>query len=248
MLSVFERVLLRPLDFYEPERLGLMRIDVGQLRAHPGLSPAEAIDLRRAGIFESVEAETRLAEASLGRGPEFISLSQLQLHDRHAADARRAAGRSAATSRKPTCRCRCRRRRAACQRRRRLPPPPPPPQKALLDYGAWQKHFGGDRAVLGRIVFSERPARPRSSAFCRRDSGSSPAARCRSAIDIYTPLRLGRLPQRLAVPDARAAEARHDVRGRAGRARHASPRATRRSFRSSTKSACATPSRPCSTT
>ena len=77
MLSVVENVLLRPLAYHEPERLGLLRIDLGELRNHPGLSPAEAIDMRKSGLFASVESQTRLAEVSLGPTDNLVSLSQL---------------------------------------------------------------------------------------------------------------------------------------------------------------------------
>lgn len=188
MLSVFSRVLLRPLDFDEPERLGLIRIDVGQLRAHPGLSPAEAMDLRRAQAFASVEVETRLVEASLGAGPEFTSLSTLAFTTGMLPmlGVRPVIGRNFAESDMP------------------LPsppppppppgtppppPPPPPPQVALLDHGAWQRHFGGDANILGRVVtLSGRPTTiigvlPEGFRIVTGRHVPQP-------IDIYTPLRL----------------------------------------------------------
>jgi predicted permease len=193
MLSVFERVLLRPLDFYEPERLGLIRIDIGNLRAHPGLSPAEGLDLRRADLFEAVEAETRLAEASLGEGPDFISLSQLSFTTgmlpmlgvtpvlgRNFEDADipqppppRPPGTPPPPPPPPG-----------------TPLPPPPPQKALLDYGTWQTHFSGDRAVLGKTV--RLNGRPTEIIGVLPDGFRIVTGRAiPQRIDIYTPLRLG---------------------------------------------------------
>jgi putative ABC transport system permease protein len=188
MLSVFSRVLLRPLDFREPERLGLVRIDIGQLRAHPGLSPAEAMDLRRAEVFESVEVETRLVEASLGSGPEFTSLSTLSFTTGMLPmlGVRPALGRKFQESDIPL-------------PGPPLPPrppgtpppplPPPPPQVAMLDYNAWQRHFGGDASVLGRVVqLSGRPTEivgvlPEGFKIVTGRAVPQP-------IDIYTPLRL----------------------------------------------------------
>ncbi|HET9370629.1 MAG TPA: ABC transporter permease [Vicinamibacterales bacterium] len=150
MIAVFERVLLRPLDYYEPERLGLVRIDIGNLRAHPGLSPAEAIDLRNAGVFEAVEVETRLVEASLGTGPEFTSLSQLSMTTGMLPmlGVQPILGRNLAESdfvpfTPPP---------PPAPGAPPAPPPPPPPQAALIDYGLWQRQFGGAPDVLGRAV------------------------------------------------------------------------------------------------
>lgn len=75
--SVVYEVLIRPLDYRAPEQLGLVRIDLGQLRGHPGLSQGEVLDLRRAGIFDHVELETRLDEASLGSEPDLVPLTRL---------------------------------------------------------------------------------------------------------------------------------------------------------------------------
>jgi len=192
LLSVFERVLLRPLDFYEPERIGLIRIDVGSLRSHPGLSPAEGLDLRRAGIFEGVEAETRLAEASLGEGPDFKSLSQLSFTTGMLPMLGVAPilGRNFEDADMPP---------PPPPRQPGAPPPappppgtplpPPPPQKALLDHGAWKTHFSGDRHVLGKVVrLNGRPTEiigVMPEGF-RIVTGRAVPQR----IDIYTPMRL----------------------------------------------------------
>ena len=151
MLSVFERVLLRPLDYYEPERLGLMRIDLGQLSSHPGVSPAESIDLRTAGIFESVESERRVAEVTLGREPDFTSLTQVSVTTGMLPmlGVRVFLGRNFEEADMPLPAAPPSRAPGAPA----TPPPPLPTGTALLDYGAWQKHFKGDRAALGRIIF-----------------------------------------------------------------------------------------------
>jgi hypothetical protein len=216
MLSVFERVLLRPLDYYEPERLGLMRIDIGQLHAHPGLSPAEAIDLRTSQIFESVETETRLTEVSLGQGPEFTSLSQLAFTTGMLPmlGVRPAIGRNFEEADMPLPAPQVPRPADAPP----LPPPPPVPGKAMLDYGAWQKHFSGDRAAVGRTIYvNGRPTEiigvlPQGFRLVTGRAVPQP-------IDIYLPLRPPGLSQRVAVSDAGPAEARDDVRSGAGRAR-----------------------------
>jgi len=193
MLSVFERVLLRPLDFYEPERLGLIRIDVGQLSGHPGLSPAEGLDLRRSGVFEAVEAETRLAEASLGTGPEFISLSQLSITTGMLPmlGVTPTLGRNFVDADIPP---------PPPPRPPGTPPPPPPPpgstppppapQKALLDYGTWKMHFGGANDVLGKVVHVN--GRQTEIIGVLPDGFRIVTGRAvPQRIDIYTPLRLG---------------------------------------------------------
>jgi putative ABC transport system permease protein len=185
MLSVFSRVLLRPLDFREPERLGLVRIDIGLLRGHPGLSPAEAIDLRRARAFESVEVETRLVEASLGSGPEFTSLSTMAFTTGMLPmlGVRPVLGRNFEEADMPPPGP------PPPPPPPGSPPPPPPPQVALLDYGAWQRHFSGDPAALGRVVMLS--GRPTEIIGVLPEGFRIVTGRhVPQAIDIYTPLRL----------------------------------------------------------
>jgi predicted permease len=188
MLSVFERVLMRPLDYFEPERLGLLRIDIGQLSAHPGLSPAEATDLRESQIFEAVEVETRLVEASLGAGPDFTSLSTLGITTGMLPmlGVTPWLGRNFQDSDIPVP-------PPLPPRQPGAPPPPLPPplpQVALLDYTAWQRHFGGDRDVLGRVV--QLTGRPTTIIGVLPEGFRLVTGRTvPQPIDIYTPLRVG---------------------------------------------------------
>ncbi|UCG85715.1 MAG: ABC transporter permease [Gemmatimonadota bacterium] len=55
-LTVVNRVLLQPLPFEEPDRIGVVRIDVGELVNHPGLDQDEILNLRdQEGVFDAVE-------------------------------------------------------------------------------------------------------------------------------------------------------------------------------------------------
>ena len=150
MLTVFYDILLRPLAYREPERLGILRLSMGQLRNHPGLSPAEAIDVREAGMFESVEVETRLSVVSLGPPSELVPLTQLNITTGMLPmlGVAPVLGRLFTEADIPT----------FPPPPRLAPgaplPPPPPPQlvKILIDYGTWQTHFNGDRRAIGRVV------------------------------------------------------------------------------------------------
>ena len=149
MASVIYNVLLRPLDYREPDRLGLVRITLGQLLNHPGLSRGEATDIRNAGIFEGIEIQNRLAEVTLGTEPDLVPLSQVGFSPGMLPliGVSPILGRDFVPEDLP------------------VPPPPtppgtppapnpvpPPPMRVLLDYQAWQTHFGGDRSVIGRII------------------------------------------------------------------------------------------------
>jgi putative ABC transport system permease protein len=64
--SVGDRILLRPLPYHEPERVALIRADVGELRDHPGLAMAEVADLREiTDQFAGVESATAESVLSL---------------------------------------------------------------------------------------------------------------------------------------------------------------------------------------
>jgi predicted permease len=184
MLSVVQRVLLRPLDYREPDRLGLIRINLGAIHDHPGLSPAEAIDLRKSGLFAQVETETRLNEVSYGPPDRLIPLSQLNFTTGMLPmlGVTPVMGRNFTEDDLP------------------LPPAPPAPgvppaaaprpvQKALLDYMAWQTQFGGDKAIIGRVIqINNGPTEiigvlPRGFQLV---TGRAVPQR----IDIYTPYRL----------------------------------------------------------
>ena len=147
MGSVIYNVLLRPLDYREPDRLGLVRITLGQLVRHPGLSQGEAIDLRNANIFDGIEIQNRLAEVTLGTEPDLVPLSQIAMSTGMLSMLGVAPilGRDFVAEDLPA------------------PPPPPgtptpaspatpPPMRVLLDYTTWQSRFGGEPGVIGRII------------------------------------------------------------------------------------------------
>ena len=186
MVSVVDTVLLKPLAYANPDRLAMVRIDLDQLLGHPGLSPAESIDLRNSGLFTSVETQTRLVEVSMELPDRMVSLQNINMttgmlpmlgitpvagrlfneSDFPAPPAPLAPG----TPRPTTL-------------------PPPARQVALIDYDAWQTYFAGETAAIGRVVtVNNRPTEivgglPRGFQLA---TGRAVPRR----VDIYTPFRL----------------------------------------------------------
>jgi putative ABC transport system permease protein len=133
MLSVLDNVLLKPLEYTAPERLGLVRIELGQLKNHPGLAMDEIVDLR--GLretFAGVEGETRAGESSLGSPDQLEPVTTVSMtpgmlsllgvtpvYGRDFTESDVAEGA--------------------------VPP-------VLLDYGFWQRHFGGSREAIGTHI------------------------------------------------------------------------------------------------
>jgi len=80
MLSVVQHVLLHPLSYEQPEKLGLVRIDMGQMHQHPGITHPEITSMRAVeGLFEGVEATSREFVLSLGEGDDLTPLAALRV-------------------------------------------------------------------------------------------------------------------------------------------------------------------------
>ena len=74
-LTVVDRVLLRPLAYTEPDRIGVLRVDVGALQNHPGLAQNEILNLRLVrGTFKTVEWVI-FGNGALDAGGETVSVS-----------------------------------------------------------------------------------------------------------------------------------------------------------------------------
>lgn len=140
LLSVVNRVLLRPLAYADPERLAIVRIQLGQVTNHPGLAMDEVGDLRgMTDVFAGVEAEDRAADASLGPPDQLEAVTTVSMtpgmlsmigvmpaYGRPFNDDDVGEGKA-------------------------------PP--ILLDYGFWQRRFGGSQAVIGtNLIVDGRPA------------------------------------------------------------------------------------------
>jgi putative ABC transport system permease protein len=64
--SVVARVIMQPLPYETADRLALIRVDIGEIRNHPGLAMAEVVDLRELdGAFSNVEAAGAESTATL---------------------------------------------------------------------------------------------------------------------------------------------------------------------------------------
>lgn len=151
MVSLVERVLMRPLAYHEPDRVGIIRVSLGQLQLHPGLTMAEGIDFRNADLFEAVEVAQRVNDVSYGPPDNQVSLRMVSMTTGMLPmlGVSPALGRLFTESDIPP----------------PLPPPPPPvpgapppplpvfpTQRTVLDFDTWQTHFGGDPTVLGRVI------------------------------------------------------------------------------------------------
>ena len=168
MLSIVEKIWLRPLGYADAERLGMVRVGLGQLSNHPGLALSEVLDLRRTNtVFDAVEAEARRFELSLGSGESMRPVSAVGVTPgllpmlgvspaigRTFTDADAKAGDAA---------------------------------PVLIDYGLWQSSFGGAVDIAGRRVQLNGRATeiigvlPRGFTLITGRSVPEP-------IDVYTPL------------------------------------------------------------
>jgi predicted permease len=128
-LSVRENVLIRPLGHRAPDRLGVVRIDVGELRNHPGLAPTEILELREVeGAFQAVEWVI-FGNSSLDLGEETASVT----------DAGSSAGFLRTLGVHPAL-------------GRLFNEEDPWRDVAILSYSAWQRYFSGARDIIGRRI------------------------------------------------------------------------------------------------
>jgi predicted permease len=80
MLSVVQKVLLKPLAYEQPGQLGLVRISLGEMNEHPGACLSEITDLRNVqGLFSAVEATSREFEFSLGEDEDMSPVPALRV-------------------------------------------------------------------------------------------------------------------------------------------------------------------------
>jgi macrolide transport system ATP-binding/permease protein len=144
--SVVYEILIKPLDYTAPDRLGIVRISLGQLHDHPGLSQGEALDLRRADIFGRVEAETRLDEVSLGRAPDLVPLLRLGMTPGMLGmlGVKPIVGRDFTDDDvlAPTMPGNPSAQTAGAR----------PSMRVLLDFDTWKTRFGGARDIVGRLI------------------------------------------------------------------------------------------------
>src|SRR5579864_8829015 len=169
MLLIVQRVLLQPLAYQDPDRLGIVRINLGQIQNHPGLSPGEVIDLRHTqGLFAGVEAENRRYEVTLKTDDALVSLSAVSI----------TTGMLPMLGVVPV-----------------LGRPftegdvkdQPQPDAVLMDYGTWRSRFGADPGLVGRrIVLNGNPVEVVGilpAGFVLAAGGAAP-----EAIDLYLPI------------------------------------------------------------
>src|SRR5579864_626882 len=170
MLSIVERVLLQPLAYQDPDRLGLVRINLGQIQNSPGLSPGEVLDLRKTqGLFASVEAENRRYELTLNAGDTRVPLSAVSI----------TSGMLPMLGVKPILGRPFGEADVKNQQSQ--------PDTVLMDYGTWRSRFGADPGLVGRrIVLNGNPVEVVGilpAGFVLAAGGAAP-----EAIDLYLPM------------------------------------------------------------
>lgn len=151
MFSVVDQVLLTPLPYDDPDRLVLIRHDIG----HTGfvdapVPPADIVDLReQVNVFESIAATDRTFEVNLTGGgpPEVVRVAGVTPNFFDVLGTRPALGRTF----EPVL--------------REAPAPSEAGEDAASDdvvisHGLWQRRFGGDESVVGSVLLlNDRPAR-----------------------------------------------------------------------------------------
>lgn len=148
--SVFHRVLLEPLPYEDPGRLVLIRHDVGvaDLVDLP-MPPADVMDLReQVTVFEGVAATDRTFERNLtGDGPpEVVRVASVTANFFDVLGAGPELGRTFVEADE-------------------APIYDPDtgmestePDHVLIDYGLWQRRFGGEPSAVGSVIMiDDRP-------------------------------------------------------------------------------------------
>lgn len=134
-LSVREDVLIRPLGYDRPDRLGVIRMDVGDLLDHPGVAQTELVELQEtAGPFQAVEAAYSYAQ-TVPLGSEMMSVARGGV----SAGLLRTLGVTPILGRLFT---------EEDDGRNVM----------ILGYSLWQTQFSGDTAIIGRAIpLSQQP-------------------------------------------------------------------------------------------
>jgi len=153
MFSVVDQVLLKPLPYHDPDRLVLVRHDIGRTDfVGAPMPPADVVDLReQINVFESVAATDRTFEVNLtGDGPpEVVRVAGVTPNFFEVLGARPSLGRTFDPA-------------------VGVPPAPSSPEgeeeagqaDVIISHGLWQRRFGGDESVVGSaLLLNDRPAR-----------------------------------------------------------------------------------------
>jgi predicted permease len=128
-LTVVDTVLLQPLGYSEPDRVGVIRIDVGELENHPGLAQNELLDLRDTeGMFQSVEWAI-FGAPSMDTGREVVPVSGAGV----------SPGLLETLGVPPVL-------------GRLFRPEDASARVAILSHHVWQTNFGGDPDIVGRSL------------------------------------------------------------------------------------------------
>src|SRR5215475_15830865 len=151
LFSVVNAVLLRPLPYAEPERLGFICTDLRNrnVRDFP-TAPGDLYELRVQGTaFEGIAALTTGRQTISDENvlPEQIIRANVTTNIFRLLGARIALGRDFVeddgTPPKP---------QEPGQEAQTAQPAPPLPIFAILSHEFWQSRFGGDRGILGRSI------------------------------------------------------------------------------------------------
>jgi putative ABC transport system permease protein len=150
MFSVVDQVLLEPLPYDQPDRLVLIRHDIGHTAfVDAPLPPADVVDLReQVNVFESIAATDRTLEVNLtGDGPpEVVRLAGVSPNFFDVLGTRAALGRTfVADDGEPSSSAQSDHAGAT---------------SVVISHGLWQRRFGGDESAVGSLLFlNDRPAR-----------------------------------------------------------------------------------------
>jgi len=154
IFSVVDRVLLRPLPYDDPDRLVLVRHDIGRTDfIGAPLPPADVIDLReQVNVFEGIAATDRTFEVNLtGSGPpEVVRIAGVTVNFFDVLGIGAALGRTFVPEDGEA---------------------PPVTElddhdelmaaaSVVISHGLWQRRFGGDESAVGSVLLlNDRPAR-----------------------------------------------------------------------------------------
>ena len=173
LFSVVHGVLLESLPFKDADRLYRLRMVYPDGAAYTTLSPPDFMSVREGTrVFDQVEAYTTGAVTMLGGGdPREVRASSVSDGLFRLLAMPMAAGREFV-------------REEHAPGRNRV---------AILDYGFWQRAFGGDRAAVGRSVVVGGISYSIAGVLAQgaRLPADVPGARVPSEADLYLPLEYG---------------------------------------------------------